>query len=395
MKKLLIILGICCLLCGCKDKKITYTPSDSMLQASKNTFEYGEEVKYSNLFTNKNLIIEDDTLNTLTLGENKIKIRYQLDNNNYEEEYTYQVVDTTKPLVWLSGSYSVEVGYNKDLTQKIICADNYDRNPKCYIEGSYDLNKVGNYKLKYIAEDSEGNKEIKNFTLYVKAKSNNSNSSTSTHTRTELNTVIDKYKNDKTMIGIDVSKYQGDIDWQKVKNAGVEFAMIRLGTQWYFDNDDYIIDPYFQKNIEGALANDIKVGIYFYSYAKSNEDAIKQANYVIENIKDYQITMPIAFDWECFSHFNELHISLTDLRNFSKTYQDILKSHGYTPVQYGSKNYLNAFWLPVKYDTWVAHYTYNVNKTDYAHDYVMWQVCNNGKVDGINGDVDIDVYFAK
>ena len=326
------------------------------------------------------------------MGNQTIFVQFEKDNQLFKEKYSYTVVDTTEPLIWLSGSYSITEGFDGDLAKKIICADNQDKTPKCYIEGEYDVNKVGSYKLKYIAEDNVGNSEEVNFTLYVKKKSTTSGSSTSSvpRVRTDINDVIKKYKNENTMIGIDVSKYQGDIDWDKVKAAGIEFAMIRLGTQWYF-GEEYIIDPYYKKNIESALASGIEVGIYFYSYATDAEEGKKQAQYVLENIKGYDVTFPIAFDWESYASWNELGISLFDLQSASNAFQDEILKAGYRPIQYGSKNYLNAFWQPIKYDTWLAHYT--INQTDYDKDYIMWQLCNNGLVDGINGDVDINVYY--
>lgn len=365
------------------------------LKYEDNIFEYGSLIRLDSLFTNEDIAFEQEYLSTDFLGEKTVSIEFKMNDQLFKEEFTYKVEDTTKPLVWLSGSYSVTEGYEKELTKAIICADNHDKTPNCYIEGDYDVHKVGSYKLKFIAKDESGNKEEINFTLYVNKKSNTSSSNSSSNSnrvRTDIKDVIKKYKNDKTMIGIDVSKYQGDIDWKKVKNAGVEFAMIRMGTQYYF-GEEYIVDPYFEKNIKGALENDIEVGIYFYSYATNAEEGKKQAEYVIDHIKDYDVTFPVAFDWESYSTWNELGISLFDLQSASNAFQDEVKKAGYTPIQYGSKNYLNAFWQPIKYDTWVAHYT--ANQTDYAKDYIMWQLCNNGKVDGIVGDVDIDVYYKK
>ncbi|MBE6155883.1 MAG: hypothetical protein E7164_03915 [Firmicutes bacterium] len=402
MKKMIGIWVTCILLSACSiPKQITNKTKEpqedfieSVGQLIPNTyeFEYGSLIKINELFQNNNMKFIDEYLDTAFIGEKTVAIKYEQDTQLFKEEYTYNVVDTTKPLIWLSGSYSVTEGFDGDLTKKIICADNHDKSPNCYIEGQYDVNTPGSYRLTYNAEDDYGNTESIDFTLYVKRKNNvsSSNSSSTNRVRTKITDVIKKYKNEKTMIGIDVSKYQGDIDWAKVKAAGVEFAMIRLGTQWYF-GEEYIIDPYYEKNIQGALANDIKVGIYFYSYATDANEGKKQAQYVLDNIKNYEVTFPIAFDWESFNAWNELGISLFDLQSAANAFQDEIKNAGYTPIHYGSKNYLNAFWQPIKYDTWLAHYT--INQSDYDKDYIMWQLCNNGLVDGINGDVDINVYY--
>lgn len=389
MKRILMI-TIIVLLSSCKASNKPSVSIDQ-LKPVENKFEYGSLIKLTDIFDNQDFKFVNTYLDTAFIGEKTIFLEFEQNNQLFKEEYTYNVVDTTSPLIWLSGSYSITEGFEGDLVDKIICADNHDKNPNCYIEGKYDVNTPGSYKLTYVAEDDYGNTESVNFTLYVKKKTtNSSNNSIANRKRTDLKDVIKKYKKDNTMIGIDVSKYQGEIDWAKVKEAGVEFAMIRLGTQWYF-GEEYIIDPYYEKNIEGALANNIEVGIYFYSYATDAKEGKKQAEYVLENIKDYNVTFPIAFDWESYSSWNSLGISLFDLQSASHAFQDEIKKAGYAPVMYGSKNYLNAFWQPIKYDTWLAHYT--LNQTDYDKEYIMWQLCNNGLVDGINGDVDINVYY--
>lgn len=390
MKKIFLILSIF-ILCSCerlnKQKEIqTYDE----LEVTNFEYEYGDLVKVTDIVINKN-IIDDGYLPTDVLGENTYKIKYMIDDQVYFEDYKYNITDTQAPVVYLSGSYSVNVGYKKELDKAIVCLDNADSNPICEIIGDYDVNKVGKYPLKYHALDKSGNETNINFTLFV----NKANSSSASSTKTYFSDVVKKYKDENTMIGIDVSKWQGTIDFKKVKDAGVEFVMIRLGYQNSFDSSEYTLDPYFLANIEGATSNNIPVGLYFYSYAINKEEGKKQAKYVIDTIKDYNIEMPIAFDWENFGSITGKGASIYDLRSASYAFQDTIKEAGYVPVHYGSKNYLNTFWLPTKYDTWLAHYTYNANKTNYDKDYIMWQLCNDGVVDGINGAVDIDVYYKK
>ena len=142
--------------------------------------------------------------------------------------------------------------------------------------------------------------------------------------------------------------------------------------------------------LEEAIDNDLEVGIYFYSYADSKKEARKQAEWVIKQIKDYDITLPIAFDFESFTSFNSMNLSLYQLNEVAESYFSTLEDKGYDTMLYGSKNYLNAIW---KYNTnkvWLAHYT---DKTDYDKDYMMWQLCQDGVIDGINGFVDIDILY--
>lgn len=338
-------------------------------------------------------VVDNKKINTDELGTVDVEFIY-LNKDNKKRKGTFEVTvkDLEEPLIWLSNSYSVRVGDDVNLEDEILCADNYDSNPSCKIKGDYDLNTVGDYSLVYVAEDSSGNKESVDFTLHVyEPKSVTGGGSSEEVTSTDFNAVLEEHKNKDTLVGIDVSKWQGAIDFSKVKEAGAEFVIIRVGHQNGVGGE-YVLDPYFKRNIKEALENKLKVGIYFYSYADNKKEARKQAEWVIKQIKDYDITLPIAFDFECFSSFTSMNLSLHDLNEVAETYFSTLEAKGYDTMLYGSKNYLNAIW---KYNTnkvWLAHYT---DKTDYDKDYMMWQLCQDGVIDGINGFVDIDILYKK
>ena len=375
MKKVILLIYLF-LLCSCKLNK--------NISLSINEFEYGEEV-YINEISNLKC---NNKINTLKLGNNKEIINC----NNKKYEINYEVKDKTKPIIWMSNIVTRNVGYENNIAREITCMDNADRNPNCYIVGDYDVNTIGTYNLTFVAIDYSGNKSSKDFKLVIKEKTQKVVSNNYTNELTNylpFEDVYSKRKNENTLIGIDVSKYQGNIDFQKVKNAGVEFVIIRLGYRYYYD-EPLTLDPYFLQNIKGATQAGIKIGIYFYSYAKSKEDAIEEANFVLDNIKGYNIEMPIAFDWESFNYFNASEMNLYDLTEVSNTFLDTIKKAGYIPVHYASKSYLEYIWGPIKHDIWLAHYT---NETTYKGDYIMWQLASNGKVDGINNYVDIDIYY--
>ena len=341
-------------------------------------------------------VVTNKTLNTEELGKQEVSFVYK--NKNDKEKrgvFTIDVVDEEKPLVWLSGSYSARVGSDLNLEDEIFCADNYDSNPTCKIEGTYDLNTAGTYNLTYVATDSNKNEERINFTLnvYEPAPATTTQTPAPAEEREEVvtafNDVVATHKDENTEIGIDVSKWQGDIDFRKVKDAGATFVMIRVGSQQGVDGE-YILDPYFKQNIENALANDLKVGVYFYSYANSKKEARKQATWVLDQIKDYEITLPIAFDWECYNSFNQMELSLFGLNEVAESFLEKVEDKGYDGMLYGSKNYLNSIWKYHDYDVWLAHYT---DQTDYDSHYVMWQLCQDGRIDGINTAVDINVLY--
>ena len=336
-------------------------------------------------------VVDNNKIKTTELGKVEVEFIYlNGDNRKRKGTFEVEVKDLEEPLIWLSNSYSVRVGDDVNLEDEILCADNYDSNPSCKIKGDYDLNTAGNYSLVYEAEDSSGNTLSVDFTLHVyEPKSVTGGGSSEEVTSTDFNAVLEEHKNKDTLVGIDVSKWQGAIDFSKVKEAGAEFVIIRVGLQNGVGGE-YVLDPYFKRNIGKALDNDLKVGIYFYSYADSKKEARKQAEWVIKQIKDYDITLPIAFDFESFTLFNSMNLSLYQLNEVAESYFSTLEDAGYDTMLYGSKNYLNAIW---KYNTnkvWLAHYT---DKTDYDKDYMMWQLCQDGVIDGINGFVDIDILY--
>ncbi len=333
-------------------------------------------------------LLTDEIINTDSLGLKKVSFIYvNKENKKRRGTFNVTVVDDEKPLVWLSNSYSIKVNSDVNLEDSIMCADNYDSNPSCKIIGDYDLNKVGSYDLSYVATDSSNNKNKVDFTLYVyEPKEDGDEKNVSV---TNFDEVLSSYKTKKSEVGIDVSKWQGKIDFNKVKEAGASFVMIRVGSQNGV-NGEYVIDPYFETNVSSAIKSGLKVGVYFYSYADSKKEAKKQAKWVIEKIKKYQITLPVAFDWECYSSFNEMDISLFGLNEIADSFLKEVEKNGYEVMLYGSKNYLNSVWKYNKNDVWLAHYS---EKTDYQNDFVMWQLCQNGVIDGIEKMVDINVLY--
>lgn len=334
-------------------------------------------------------IVDDYYLNTDSLGKKKIDFEY-INDDGIKIKYNYEinVVDREAPLIWLGKSYNVTRGSEDNLIDKIMCGDNYDNNPECVIEGDYNLDNVGSYNLVFKATDSSGNVSKKKFILNVNEASSKKESN-GVKSVTEFSDVIKNYKNDNTQIGIDVSKWQGDIDFSKLKSAGVEFVIIRIGSSTGINGENFI-DSKFIQNIKNANSVGIPMGVYFYSYANSVDRAISDAKWIIENIKDYKVELPIAFDWENWGSFNTYELSFFGLTNMAKRFMDTVKDAGYDAMLYSSKTYLENIWMSVDYPVWLAHYTKNTN---YAGDYSYWQICSNGRVDGINGDVDIDIRY--
>lgn len=354
--------------------------------------EYGKKAKVSDFIQNLNgTLLNDYEINTENLGENQITFEY-MNIKNKKRKYTFTIttIDTTKPQIFMGNSYTVKLGYNKNLTDVLLSGDDIDDNPKREIIGEYDVNTVGDYKLTYEVTDSSNNKASKDFILHVIEEKETKPVKT-TPKNTYIEDVIKNYKTEKTQIGIDVSKWQEEIEWQKVKESGVEFAIIRVGYQTEYDGE-YVVDPYFVQNIKGAKDAGLPVGIYFYSYAKNVEQATEQAEWVTEQLKEYEIDLPIAFDWESWTSFNTTGMSFNTINKVANTFLETIEKNGYKGMLYGSKTYLEDIWYPTKYDTWLAHYT---NKTNYEGDYILWQMCDTGRIDGINNYVDIDIMYKE
>ncbi len=353
------------------------------------TFEFDSRVKVSEIISSIQGKLEDDVyVDTTKLGTNTFQFNYKsIRNKNKTKSVDITIVDTTKPMIYMNDTVTVKQGYTGNVTDLIFSGDNCDSTPERKIIGEYDLNTVGDYKLNFSIKDKSGNESSQDFTLKV-VKSTTGN--TQTASKITFSDAISRYKNDNTSIGIDVSQWQGNIDWKKVKEAGAEFAIIRVGYQKDYDAD-HVLDPYFLENIKGAQEEGLDVGIYFYSYAKKKEEAEKQANWVADNLKGYNIKLPVAFDWESWNSFVKCNMSFYDINKVAETFVKTIEDRGFTGSLYGSRNYLQRVWYTDRFENvWLAHYT---KETDYDNKYYLWQFCNTGRIDGINGDVDIDVLY--
>ncbi len=196
--------------------------------------------------------------------------------------------------------------------------------------------------------------------------------------------------------GIDVSKWQADINWKKVKAAGVKFVFIRCGYTSLSDKFAMYEDPYFRQNIQGAYNAGIKVGIYFFTNSKNVNEAQKEAKKTLELIKDYKhmITLPVVYDFEAFSNaYRAYGTPKEQVTKNAFAYMETIEGAGYTPMYYGSPNFLNSSYDVSKlkdYDCWLANYT---TQTSYTGDYIYWQYSSSGQVDGIAGNVDCNFYY--
>lgn len=193
--------------------------------------------------------------------------------------------------------------------------------------------------------------------------------------------------------GIDVSKWQGEINWSMVANAGIDFAIIRVGNRGS-STGVLIEDPYFKKNMEGAIAAGIKVGVYLYSQAITTAEAVEEASMALSLVKDYRLQLPIYFDTEKISGGRANNLSVAERTAITKAFCETIRNAGYMPGIYS-----NYYWLRdqlnmselERYSVWVAHYS---GKCGYPGKYDMWQYTSSGSVPGIKGNVDMNISYV-
>ena len=193
-------------------------------------------------------------------------------------------------------------------------------------------------------------------------------------------------------IGIDVSKYQSGINWQKVKNAGINFAIIRCGYRGY-GSGVLVQDPKFASHISGAKAAGLRVGIYFFSQAITEAEAVEEASMAVKLANQYGINMPIAIDSEYAAggRGRADGLSKAERTRITVAFCNTVANSGYKPMVYASKSWF-ASHLDVSqfgsYRIWVAHYA---EKCGYGGRYDIWQNTSKGSVDGVPGNVDMNI----
>ena len=208
-----------------------------------------------------------------------------------------------------------------------------------------------------------------------------------------------KYEDDNytSMFGIDVAAHQETIDWKKVKEAGVEFAYIRLGYRGAVEGILHT-DLEFEKNYKGAKENGIKVGIYWYAQPANVEEVIEEAKYVIDVLGDREIDLPIAFDFEETEFYDGSVSRMHDMSGADRTKMavtfcnEILKNHRDVMI------YTNLYWADTYYNwkelegypIWFAQYSV---KPSFTKPFVMWQYDDKGYLDGVGRNVDLDILF--
>ena len=215
-----------------------------------------------------------------------------------------------------------------------------------------------------------------------------------------------QYETDEITTGIDVSEFQGNIDWKAVADSGIDFAMIRVGYRG-MKNGEIKEDACAKYNLQEASKNGLKIGAYFFSTAVTEEEAKEEAEWTKNLLSGYPVTYPVAYNCEGFQNpsSRQFELSVEERTKLADAFLKSIEEGSYTGMFYAAKNELddNNLWnaddLSLNYRIWVAQYSDQTwpekTKSDYTGDHVMWQYTNQGKLDGLKGAVDFNVaYFG-
>lgn len=201
----------------------------------------------------------------------------------------------------------------------------------------------------------------------------------------------------KKAYGIDVSYFNSNINWKKVKNSGIDYVIIRVGYRGYGDGQ-LVVDNKFRENLNNAKAAGVSVGLYFFTQAINTNEAKQEAKFVLNQIKGVKLELPIYYDIEEVyygsSRLDNAHLSYNTKTSLCKSFCDTIQKAGYRAGVYASYNWLtnliNGKELGKKYDIWVAQYG---RSCTYKNNYDMWQYTGQGYVDGVSTVVDMNVMY--
>ena len=363
------------------DKKIP----DEVYFENIDTVEVYDEIPLSEFITDTNvtLLEPDKKIGTKKIGHKGVKVKFEYNGEEYEGKLGYDVVDTTNPVILNMGwNPYVKLDQPFNLSSIVGYVDNYDRAPVLTYTGEVDTSNIGTYDITATVTDQSGNSTSWDMTVLVLSEIP---APEDNNPRVNFQDFMDYYCYENVSYGIDVSAWQTNVDYEKVKEQGCDFVIMRMG--YYYG--EIVMDDYYQQNMENATAAGLDVGVYFYTTANTEDEARDQARWIVEQLDGRELDYPVAFDWEEWGQFQQYSMNVYDLNQIFEAFCDELEKNGYTGMLYSSKNFLNNFWTnknnrPV----WLAHY---VDVTDYEGQFAIWQASAYGRMDGIEGDVDMNI----
>ena len=398
----LLVLLVVLLLNGENTKTVTTTPDSSTVSGNEQSFmiyqngQIGDDLSAfmedETFFDN----YQDDYINSLLEEQTRLSLIV----TSVEKDLRIQIVDKdNKPVTGESFYVSLEgVGEYKDL----------DKDGVIYIgelaSGEYNvtLKPIEGYRVpsgstKVQVKDKVEYLVINDISLLMKTESDidaeaeDSAQEISDKDKTEIKKA--QAVSGSSTLGIDVSKWQGEIDWDKVKNSGIDFVIIRCGYRGSVTGS-LVEDPYFLQNIRGATSSGLKVGVYFFTQATNEVEAVEEASMVVSLLGDYELQYPVFIDTEGAGGEGRADNLDAETRTMvCEAFCRTIENAGFEAGVYASRNWynnnLNTSELE-DYVIWLAEYR---SAPLYQGYYRMWQYTSKGKVDGIEGNVDMNISY--
>lgn len=398
----LLVMLLVLLLNGEKPKTVTTTPGSSTVSSNGQSFliyqngQIGDDLSAfmedETFFDN----YQNDYINSLM----EEQMRLSLIVTSVEKDLRIQIVDKdNEPVTGESFFVSLEgVGEYKDL----------DKDGVIYIgelaSGEYNvtLKAIEGYRVpsgstRVQVKDKVEYLVINDISLLMKteadidAEAEDSAQEISDKDKTEIKKA--QAVSGSSTLGIDVSKWQGEIDWDKVKNDGIDFAIIRCGYRGSVTGS-LVEDPYFLQNIRGATASGVKVGVYFFTQATNEVEAVEEASMVVSLLGDYELQYPVFIDTEGAGGEGRAdNLDAETRTTVCEAFCRTIENAGFEAGVYASRNWynnnLNTSELE-DYVIWLAEYR---SAPLYQGYYRMWQYTSKGKVDGIEGNVDMNISY--
>ncbi len=309
-------------------------------------------------------------------------------------------VDTEAP-VFISYPRTISLQKGKEFVpgNYVGYIDDTDRDVELKVTGEVDNNTVGEYPIQMTITDDAGNSKTIDVTVKVYAKkptptkkptSSTSKTSSTGTTKSKKPSFADlksKYETGNAFIGIDVSKYQGNIDFQKVKDAGCHFVILRMAI---YNNGKFGIDTKFEENYKKAKEAGLLIGVYYYSVDNTEKLMKEHCAELAKALKGKEIDFPVAYDFEKWKGFQNLKMNSSDLNNMFYLFCSEMESYGYDAMIYANPYFLRNWFKPGHYKIWLADWK---TQPSYVGTFYFWQFSATGRIPGIQGDVDVNVYY--
>ena len=350
--------------------------------------KYTDEQIKDNISVNEGTYVYETDYDPYISGPYSVNVTAKDEYGNTSvASFAVEVRDIEAPIVFKDGDGAwIYTNSEVNISELIGYGDNVDPAPKLVTTGEIDTSKPGFYTINASLTDFSGNETAWDFTVEVADSFPENEPSDYFYPFEEFLKDYSGY----VMYGIDVSTWQGDIDFEKVKKAGCEFVIIRIGFSY---DGKFTLDNRFEQNLERAREAGLKIGIYHFSYDNNEADLLDAINNIFTYLDGVKLDLPVIFDWEDFTCFNDYGMSFRDLNRLYDFFAKEVQKRGYESMLYGSQYYLDRVWAHTdSRPIWLAQYN---DHPTYEGQFEIWQLSDSGRIDGIDGNVDLNLLYLR